>query len=167
VHRVSDCSDYSCSATKHYDGVDQQRSQSAEGVGMNSSVEKDLPNFDWVTGRYKCSLPNIFNQLKSDVKEDVLTRNGLRPAQSAFKFSVTENDNSLTVLLEGDGVHKCISFNLAEHAIVVKDDKGYQMFDVSVNFNEKGECKLVANEVARELWEIRRMALEELLFRTF
>jgi hypothetical protein len=40
------------------------------------------------------------------------------------------------------------------------------MFDVAVKFNEKGECKLIANDEERALWEIRRMALEELLFRT-
>jgi hypothetical protein len=134
---------------------------------MNDSVEKDLPEFDWVTGRALCSLPNVFKQLRKNVKEDVATRNSLRPNHSAYEFSMVETGNSFSVVLEGNGVQKSIAFSLAEHAIVVKDDSGYQMFDVAVNFNEKGECKLVANEVAREMWEIRRMALEELLFRTF
>jgi hypothetical protein len=95
-----------------------------------------------------------------------MTRNALRPANSPYEFSMTEQVNSFTVLLEGKGVHKSIAFSLADHAIVVKDDKGYQMFDVAVKFNEKGECKLIANDEERALWEIRRMALEELLFRT-
>ena len=134
---------------------------------MIDSVEKSAPEFDWVTGRYECSLPNVFKKLKNDIQEDVMTRNGLRPSQSTYEFSVTDDGSTFTVVLDGNEVHKYISFTLAEHSIVVKDDKGYQMFDVTVNFNEKAECKLVANEVARELWEIRRMALEELLFRTF
>jgi hypothetical protein len=114
-----------------------------------------------------CSLPVVFKQLKTSVKEDVMTRNGLRPIHSTYAFSVTDAGSSFTVVLEGNGVHKSIGFNLAEHAIVVKDEKGYQMFDVSVKFNEKGECRMIANDESRELWEIRRMALEELLFRTF
>lgn len=134
---------------------------------MNETAEKAIPEFDWVTGRAQCSLPNVFKELRSNVKDDVMTRNSLRPVHSTYAFSVVETGNSFTVVLEGNGVQKSIAFSLAEHAIVVKDDRGYQMFDVAVNFNEKGECKLVANEVARELWEIRRMALEELLFRTF
>jgi len=134
---------------------------------MNNSVEKDVPEFDWVTARYECSLPIVFKQLKADVKEDVLTRNSLRPTHSTYAFSVADSGNHLTVMLEGNGMHRFISFDLAEHAIVVKDDKGYQMFDVAVNFNEKGECKLIANDVSRSMWELRRMALEELLFRTF
>jgi hypothetical protein len=134
---------------------------------MNDSVEKDLPEFDWVTGRALCSLPNVFRQLRRSVKEDVMTRNALRPDHATYEFSIVEAANSFTVILVGNGVRKSIAFSLAEHAIVVKDDRDYQMFDVAVNFNERGECKLVANEVAREMWEIRRMALEELLFRTF
>jgi hydroxymethylpyrimidine pyrophosphatase-like HAD family hydrolase len=134
---------------------------------MVDGGEKDTPEFDWVTGRALCSLSNVFKQLKTSVKQDVITRNGLRPTHSTYEFAVIESGNNFTVTLEGSGVLKSIAFSLAEHAIVVKDDKGYQIFDVAVNFNEKGECKLIANEVAREMWEIRRMALEELLFRTF
>lgn len=134
---------------------------------MSESVENKASENDWVTGRSECSLPNVFKKLKSSVQEDVLTRNGLRPAHSTYEFSMTEAGSNFTVILEGNGVHKTISFCMVEHAIVVKDDKGYQMFDVAVRYNEKGECKMIANDESRELWEIRRMALEELLFRTF
>jgi hypothetical protein len=147
-------------------GKSQRHLQNAEGESMNEGVEKNVPEFDWVTGRALCSLPNVFKELENSVKEDVMTRNALRPANSPYEFSMTEQVNSFTVLLEGKGVHKSIAFSLADHAIVVKDDKGYQMFDVAVKFNEKGECKLIANDEERALWEIRRMALEELLFRT-
>jgi len=46
----------------------------------------------------------------------------------------------------------------------VRDDKGNPMFQVTLTFNDKGECKLHANEQEREFWQVRRMALEELLF---
>jgi len=30
--------------------------------------------------------------------------------------------------------------------------------------NDQGECKLHANEQEREYWQVRRMALEDLMF---
>jgi hypothetical protein len=36
---------------------------------------------------------------------------------------------------------------------------------VTLTFNYKGECKLNVNEKERELWQVRRMALEDLMFR--
>jgi hypothetical protein len=39
------------------------------------------------------------------------------------------------------------------------------MFEVSVIFNDEGKCRLKAKEQNRELWQVRRMALEDLLFR--
>jgi hypothetical protein len=134
---------------------------------MEDGGARNEQDFDWVTGRALCSLPHIFKQLKASVKQDVLTRNGLRPMQAPYEFWVNDAGNTFTVILEGGGIKKAISFSLVEHAIVVKDDTGFQMFEVSVRFNDRGECKMIANEAPRELWEIRRMALEELLFRTF
>jgi hypothetical protein len=41
------------------------------------------------------------------------------------------------------------------------------MFDVTLSFNDGGECRLNVQEKERELWQVRRMALEELLFRSY
>jgi hypothetical protein len=130
-------------------------------------VEKDISKFDWVTERSSCSLPNVFKALRLQVVEDVKTRNALRPNNSPYKFSVAENDSDFTVLLEAKDVRKSVIFSLAEHAILVRGDKGNPMFDVTLTFNDKGECKLNANEQELDFWQVRRMALEELLFRAF
>ena len=134
---------------------------------MAENVEKEKTELDWVTGRYECSLPNIFRQLRKTVKADVATRNSLRPVQPTYEFSVLEEANNFTVVLEGNGVHKSIGFNLAEHAIVVKDDTGFQMFEVSVRFNEKGECKLIASDENRELWRFAGWRLRFCCFAPF
>jgi len=39
------------------------------------------------------------------------------------------------------------------------------MFDVTATFSDEGECRLEVNGKERDLWQVRRMALEELLFR--
>jgi hypothetical protein len=39
------------------------------------------------------------------------------------------------------------------------------MFEVNATFRDEGECRLKVNGEERVLWQVRRMALEELLFR--
>jgi hypothetical protein len=91
----------------------------------------------------------------------------LLPAQGAlpYQFSVTENGDEFTVLLEAGDVRRSVIFSLAEHAILVRDSRGKDMFDVTLTFNGEGECRLNVQEKERELWQVRRTALEELLFR--
>jgi hypothetical protein len=127
-------------------------------------AEKDVSKFDWVTARSSCSLPKIFKELMLQVEEDVKTRNALRPDNSPYEFSVAENGSDFTVLLEAKDVRKSVIFSLAEHAISVRDDQGNQMFEVRLTFNDKGECRLNVNGEGHDLWQVRRMALEGLLF---
>jgi hypothetical protein len=67
--------------------------------------------------------------------------------------------------MEAKDVHRSVIFSLAEHAIVVRDEKGDAMFEVNATFSDEGECRLKVNGEERALWQVRRMALEELLFR--
>ena len=101
------------------------------------------------------------------VEEDVKTRNTLRPNNAPYEFSVAENGDDFTVLLKAGDFHKSVIFNLAEHAIVVRDDAGNATFEVTLTFNDEGQCRLHVNEKQLESWQVRRMALEELLFRSY
>ena len=134
---------------------------------MNDKVEKDKSKFDWVTKRSSCSLPNVFKTLRLQVEEDVKTRNALRPNNSPYEFSVEEKGDDFTVLLKARDVQRSVTFSRAAHAISVRGDKGNPMFEVTLTFNDEGECKLHVNQEERDLWQVRRMALEELLFRDY
>jgi hypothetical protein len=135
---------------------------------MSGKMEKDMSKFDWVTERSSCALPKVYQALRLQIEEDVKTRNALRPDNSPYEFSVAaENGKDFTVLLKAKDVRQSVVFTLAEHAIRVGDDKGEPMFDVTASFGDEGECRLKVNGEERDLWQVRRMALEELLFRGF
>jgi len=133
----------------------------------NGKVEMDKSKYDWVSGRSLCSLAGVFKTLRLEVEEDVNTRNGLRPPNSPYEFSVADKDDGFMVVLESREVRKSVIFRLAEHAILVRDDKGDAMFDVTLAFNDAGECKLQVNHEQREYWQVRRMALEGLMFASY
>jgi hypothetical protein len=130
----------------------------------NQASKNDSSKFDWVTARSSCSLPNIFKTLRVQIEEDVKTRNGLRPANSPYEFSVAESDGGFAVVLKAKDVQRSVVFTLAEHAISVRDGIGSPMFDVTISFDEAGVCKLIVDGEPRDFWQVRRMALEELLF---
>jgi len=136
---------------------------------MNDKVnakgqEDNKSKFDWVVERSACTLPKVFAALRQQVEQDVKTRNGLRPNNAPYEFSLAEDIDEFTVLLKAKDVQRSITFKIVEQAISVRDDKGNPMFQVTLTFNDKGECKLHANEQEREFWQVRRMALEGLLF---
>jgi hypothetical protein len=131
----------------------------------NNPAEKAKPKFDWVTQRSSCSLPNVFKELRSQVEQDIKTRNALRPNHSPYEFSVADHDGGFGVFLKAKDLQMSVTFSLAEHAIFVRDDKGVAMFEVTLTFNDRGECKLNVNGEERDYWQVRRMALEELMFR--
>jgi hypothetical protein len=132
---------------------------------VENKAEKDAPKFDWVTERSRCSLPKVFYTLRQQVEEDVKARNALRPANSPYEFSVAEDINEFKVVLRTEEASESVLFTLADNAIQVKDDKGNALFDILAAFSEDGKCKLYVNETERDFWQVRRMALEELMFR--
>jgi hypothetical protein len=144
------------------EGVDE-KVQKAEGA----DGDKSKLGFDWVTERSACSLPKIFKTLLLQVKEDVKARNALRPNNSPYEFSVEEKGENFSAVLKTGDVQMSVVFGLVEHAISVRDDKGNQMFEVTITFNEEGKCRLRVDDDERELWQVRRMALEELMFRGY
>jgi hypothetical protein len=136
----------------------------SEKVRKADQGEKDKSKFNWVTERSSCSLPKVFQSLRSQVEEDVKTRNALRPKNSPYEFSVEETGSDFTVLFVAKDIRRSVTFSLAEHGILVRSDKSDQMFEVKLNFTDNGECQLSVNDQRRDSWQVRRMALEELLF---
>ena len=129
-------------------------------------MEKETSKFDWVAARSSCSLPNVFKELRLQVKEDVKTRNALRPNNSPYEFSIEEKGQQFSVILQAKDFRRTITFCYEDHAVTVVDASGNQMFEVTLTFSDDGKCRLKAKEENRESWQVRRMALEDLLFRT-
>jgi hypothetical protein len=149
--------------------VNDTDSTKNDNTKNNNEGHKEKQKFDWITQRHSCSLPNIFKELRLQIEQDVKTRNSLRPNNAPYEFSIADNDDGFRVVLKANNNEKelemAVRFVLGEHAIVVKDDKGVEMFEVTLMLNNLGECQLNVDGEPREYWQVRRMALEELMFR--
>jgi hypothetical protein len=124
----------------------------------------DSSEIDWVTERYMCSVPMVFNTLREQVENDVKTRNDRRPESAPYEFSMEEDVGEFTVVRKLDGARKSVTFKLEGHAVVILDHERLQLFEVAVRFTEDGKCQLKAKDEKCEFWQVRRMALEPLMF---
>jgi len=157
------------------DHAEQRAGNAPNAVQSNSTNDKpaqahqakDKSKFNWVTGRFHCSLAAVFKQLRLDAEEDVKTRNGLRPANAPYEFSIADSDGAFAVKLEAQQVQKSVVFKLAEHAILVRDENGETKFEIHLAYSDDGQCRLRVNQKEREDWQVRRMALEDLMFASY
>jgi hypothetical protein len=130
-----------------------------------------VADFNWVNLRAKCSLAEVFEQLRLDVKADVEHRQGLRASEDADKyahaFHVSGNRNMFAVVLRGHYTKGgSVTFSLEKDCIAVSGEKDDLLFRVNVTLNSEGRCiaKIAGEEV--ELWQVRQKALESLFFET-
>jgi hypothetical protein len=140
-------------------------SQATPGNATNAKAGSGPSQFDWVTERSSCTLPKVFNTLRLQVEEDVKTRNTLRPNHSPYEFAVKIDTADFKVLLVAKELEKSVTFTLADNAIQVRDDQGKPMFEVTLTFDDSGKCRLNVNAQERDFWQVRRMALEDLMYR--
>ena len=131
---------------------------------MTSEIPKKL---DWVTARAHCSISALFEQLVLEVEEDVNQRNKQRTEMSRYKFTTNQSGNVFNVYSDSGGTERhFVYFKLETNKITVKDDNAL-LFEATVTLNDGGECKPKINGQERELWQMRRMALEKLFFEVF
>lgn len=126
-----------------------------------------MADFDWVIARADCSLTAIFERLKIQIEEDVDRRNSLRGTRPPFMygFRVVNEGNVVAVILEGQIVPaRSITFRLGDNSIEVSDSTGKIHLTAVPTLSDDGKCRLRVNGTERELWQLRKAALEELLF---
>ena len=122
--------------------------------------------FDWVKARADCSTLRVFNELRLGAEEDVKAMNAMPPLTEypAPQFAVRANtmgDYFIVFRADNSGIR--VEFNCERSRIAVI--KGEKPFGITLTLNNEGRCKLRVNGgEPLELWQVRRMMLEELFF---
>ncbi len=115
--------------------------------------------FDWVKARAACSALHVFNELRLGVEEDVRRMN-----ITSVSFAVRANTiGDYFVVFRTDNAGLRVEFNCEmKHFTVARGDKN---FVVTLTLNNEGRCKIrVDDGDEMELWQLRRMMLEDLFF---
>jgi hypothetical protein len=121
-----------------------------------------VKNFDWVTALSDCSIGEVFLRLKQQVEEDVKTRHGQLPRESDYGFRFMADGDKFSAIVEGDQILKQVVFRRSGKAISVQGE-GVN-FDATLTLSDAGECRVKISGQEYELWQMRKKALEKLLF---
>jgi hypothetical protein len=127
-------------------------------------------NLDWVVRRSQCSVVKIFETLRLQIEGDIQSRNdSLSPAQkNAFQFGLVADAGVFSVYLENFNAKRAsIAFKISEGKIIASMSNGDTLFEAVPTISDDGKCRLKVNGSERELWHVRKMALEDLFFPSF
>jgi len=131
---------------------------------MTDAIEK----FDWVKARHACSIEQMFEKLRLDVKADIETRHELRERTAFgfvddFHFSSREDRFGATAVMR-NGIRRTVVFHLSGNEIIVHDENDKELFRASVTLDNDKQCKFVVGQEQLEEWQFRKKALEGVLF---
>jgi hypothetical protein len=138
---------------------------------VTDTINRKPANFDWVAERSKCSVREMFEQLKLGIKQDVEAINktiqGNQQRDSRSTFKTAESLKTIKVFFDNPfNQGWSVVFTLAGNVIRVSDGETNQpLFNVGIGLNVEGDCRFKLGEKECDSWEVRRKALEELFFR--
>ena len=124
-----------------------------------------MGEIDWVTIRSRCSLAPVFETLKLQLAGDVDKRNS-QVGDNLYTLVVNEGRMSVVFQPEpGATFGQSVVFVLTRSAIEIVDTNGQLKFKATPTINNDGECRLKINGKEMELWQVRKLALEDIFFR--
>jgi hypothetical protein len=123
-------------------------------------------DFDWVNARAACSLSVVFKELEFGARHDIDAIKVKRPdAEGEFKVVLDDGQRHFAVIRERRTRTDSVNFTLEDTQIIVKNPgPGGVSFIATLTLNDNGECRLKVNGKELEQWQVRRKALEDLLF---
>ncbi|MGB8769043.1 MAG: hypothetical protein WCC92_05485 [Candidatus Korobacteraceae bacterium] len=119
---------------------------------------------NWVKARRDdCSLGQVFKDLERGVRRDVDAANESSEGQP-HKFKVSSEEGHFSVTRSSStAMPLSVEFCLKRDEIEIGAG-GEPEFVITLTLNNEGRPVLKANGKELELWQVRKMALEELFF---
>lgn len=127
-----------------------------------------MAEFDWVNALAECSCEVFQERLHSETQSDAETRTS-QTSKDRITFDVARTGAArIMVTRAGTGQPiPRIDFVLETDAIVVEEHLGEHAavkFRATPGVNNPGDCTLTVNGSELELWQVRRLALQDLFF---
>ena len=115
---------------------------------------------DWVTERSQCTTYELFKQLAKRVKADVEQRNEMLH-RIDFGFDDNNRDDFFVVHSRQGG--RILRFTVTDH-IAVSSERLDVSFQARAVYTTDGQCRLRVGDENLHVWQVARMALEEMFF---
>jgi hypothetical protein len=124
-----------------------------------------MSEFDWVKARTECSPDIVFERLRMSAKSDAHSRTQTLLEKNAnYGFVVTSHGSTFSVVLQGNGLHRAIVFTKTAEGVDVIDEQDRPLLKATLTLSNECECRLKVSDTELDLWQFRKMALEEFFF---
>jgi hypothetical protein len=135
---------------------------------MMQQSNRKPPDFDWITTRRKCSLRQMFEELRVAIEKDVSIANGFLKTEAGFEFKMAGTTDRFRVYIQSPYVDTggiAIAIVLSPKSIIVHDGAtGTVKFEIGIGLNDDGDCRFIIEGKELDSWQVRRRALEDMLF---
>ena len=128
-------------------------------------------DFDWVTARVECSVPNEFERLRVLVKTNCLKRRSFLKGDTAANlvFSGDNGDDEFSVTRQPapttHGSSYKVKFSLRQDHILIVDGWDERCMTLTLTLSDEGQCLFVIDGKGEHLrWQVVRKALHGLFF---
>jgi hypothetical protein len=115
---------------------------------------------DWVAERSQCTTYELFRALARQVKADVEKRNDIL-SRIDFGFEDNDREDYFVVLSRQGG--RMVRFTVTDH-IAVSGERLDVAFQARAVYTTAGECRLQVGDAHLHVWQVARLALEEMFF---
>ena len=115
---------------------------------------------DWVVERSRCTTYELFRELARRVKADVEKRNDML-SRIDFGFEDNSREDYFVVLSRQGG--RMVRFTMTDH-IAVSSERLAVAFQARAAYTTDGQCRLQVGDEYLHVWQVARLALEEMFF---
>ena len=126
------------------------------------NMEAIPSELNWVPIRHKCTIVQMFRELHVGVEKDVDEANKIRELADDIAFRVISKSSDTFVVVQSSGAR--VKFSLRDDTIEIADEVCNQKHVVRHTLTDECRCKFVIGQEELEQWQVRRRALEGLLF---
>jgi hypothetical protein len=126
-------------------------------------LESVPESLNWVEVRIGCLIKNAFESLRAKVEEDVNSYNEKLNGQISQQVSYVFGMSSMFAVISRGREFIRVDFQLQGKTVEIRRDEKLTL-QVTPVFSDLGRCRWKLNDEELEQWQIRKLALEELLF---
>jgi hypothetical protein len=132
-------------------------------------MSQDIPteDFDWISARSACSPSQIFQKLRLQIENDVKKRIEIMTdtEKAKCRFFTDYDPGRLSVMVEGERLNEGVIFSRSPAGVEVRDSESNSLIHEGIlTLSNDGHCRLKVGDVEYDLWQFRKLSLENVLF---
>jgi hypothetical protein len=128
-----------------------------------TNIETVPAELDWTKIQMECSIKSAFESLRAAVEEDIESYNVMLQLLPTYRIKLSSEISSNVVVSRGSSYDAHVEIQRRGNSVEIRHS-GEPTISVTPVFSNLGRCRWKLNDEELEQWQVRKIALEKLLF---